>query len=330
MEDMLQLSPAEITNRLRAGDRVMLARAITLIESTVPEHRQHAMHVLETCLPYTGTASRIGITGAPGVGKSTFIEKFGLYLVNTGKKLAVLAVDPSSRISKGSILGDKTRMQELARHKDVFVRPSAAGTQSGGIAAGTRECILLLEASGFDTILVETVGVGQSETAVYDMTDLFVLLLLPGAGDELQGIKRGIMEMADLILINKADGQNIDKAALAKAEVQRAIHLFQPKANGCATEVATVSSLDGKGIEAVHAILEKNFTTLRNSGFLQSNRQSQMRIWFHDLLTTALLKYMHTHRSTGESLTDFEQQIAQGKLLPPAAVEALLKRLLPS
>lgn len=324
------ISVTQLLEGIRKGDRMLIARAITLTESASPQHREKAIALLEACYPESGGAWRIGITGTPGAGKSTFIESFGMHLVQQGRKLAVLAIDPSSRMSKGSILGDKTRMQELAKHPDVFIRPTASGDYAGGVASATREAIIILEAAGFDTIFVETVGVGQSETAVFDITDLFVLLLIPGAGDELQGIKRGIMELADIILINKADGGNIDRAKLAAAEVSRAVHLFQPKSSAWVTKVQTCSALERSNLDQIWADIQAYFTQINKSGHLQENRRIQHRQWFRDQLQDALLRYLQLHPAYREQLATFEAGIQNGTLLPPAAVADLLKKLLPS
>lgn len=330
MQSFDTLSVPGILSAIRAGDRVVLSRAITLIESTFPEHRGKAIALLEACLPFAGNSFRIGITGSPGAGKSTFIEAFGKHLVEQGRKLAVLAVDPSSRMTRGSILGDKTRMQQLSREPSVFIRPTASGEHTGGVALATRETILLLEAAGFDTILVETVGVGQSEMAVYDITDLFILLLIPGAGDELQGIKRGIMEMADIILINKADGSNMEKARLAKAEVERAVHLFQSKPSGWPTRVTAISSIEGSGVADVWQMVMQYFSALEASGYLTENRKAQHSKWFAEELNAALLRYVRTHPAYAAMFHRFETGIRTGELLPPAAVRRLLTEILPS
>ena len=237
-------SVKELFQGITKGDKTSLSRGITLIESTAIKHQRQAKELIEACLPYANKSIRIGITGVPGVGKSTFIEQFGKLLVDDGKKVAVLTIDPSSTLSKGSILGDKTRMEELVKEVNVFIRPSASGESLGGVARKTREAIILCEAAGFDTIIIETVGVGQSETAVHSMTDFFLLMKLAGAGDELQGIKRGIMEMADAIVINKADGENIKAAKLAKTEFNRALHLYPAKESGWNPKTITCSALN--------------------------------------------------------------------------------------
>lgn len=330
MKNFVDLPITEMVNAIRAGDRVMLSRAITLTESTHPEHRARALELLAACYPFSGNSMRIGITGAPGAGKSTFIEAFGMLVLQHGRKLGVLVVDPSSRVSKGSILGDKTRMQQLTRAHDVFIRPTASGTQMGGVAAATRECIILLEAAGYDTILIETVGVGQSETAVFDITDMFLLLLIPGAGDELQGIKRGIMEMADAILINKADGDLIDRARIAKAEVERAIHLFQPKASGYATWVQLVSSAEGSGLADVWENTKAYFEHMQQHGHLTARRQAQREKWFDEALHDGLIRFLQSEPRYGAILTQSAQEVASGELLPPLAVAKLMAKLLPS
>ncbi|MCB0637133.1 MAG: methylmalonyl Co-A mutase-associated GTPase MeaB, partial [Lewinella sp.] len=231
-----------------SGDRVVLSQAVTLVESTLPADREQAHALLDACLPHTGRSFRLGITGVPGVGKSTFIEAFGLELLAAGYRLAVLTIDPSSQLTRGSILGDKTRMARLAQREEAYIRPSAAGDALGGVAAKTRELILLCEAAGFDFIIVETVGVGQSEVAVHALTDFFLLLLLPGGGDELQGIKRGVVEMADLIAVNKADGERTAAARQARVEYARALHLFPPKPSGWTARAVTCSATTGAGV----------------------------------------------------------------------------------
>ncbi len=246
-----QPSTDELINAILVGDITALSRAITLIESKNPEHLQKANEVIKKCLPHANKSIRIGITGVPGVGKSTFIESFGKHLTKRGKKVAVLAVDPSSTITKGSILGDKTRMEDLVKDKNAFIRPSPSGDSLGGVARKTRETIILCEAAGFDTIIIETVGVGQSETAVHSMVDFFLLLKLAGAGDELQGMKRGIIEMADAIAINKADGDNLNKANLAKIEFKRALHLYPEKESEWQPKVVLCSAIEKTGIDEI-------------------------------------------------------------------------------
>ncbi len=272
-----------------AGDRVALSEAITLVESTDPKQLEIGQLILQACLPKSGNSVRIGITGVPGVGKSTFIEQFGLFLVEQGLNVAVLAIDPSSEVSKGSILGDKTRMNQLAVHPNAYIRPTATSGALGGVAQKTREAILLAEAAGFNVILVETVGVGQSETEVHSMTDFFLLLMLAGAGDELQGIKRGIMEMADALLITKADGSNIKKANLARAEYKNALHLFPRNANEWIPRVETISAEEKNGIGNVWTIINAFDQLVTSNGWKIKNREQQQIYWMHETVKTQLL-----------------------------------------
>ncbi|QMU64877.1 MAG: methylmalonyl Co-A mutase-associated GTPase MeaB [Flavobacteriaceae bacterium] len=269
----------DFVNRILNGDITFLSRAITLVESTNTKHQEKANRILEGCLPHAHHAVRIGITGVPGVGKSTFIESFGKYLTGIGKKVAVLAVDPSSSISKGSILGDKTRMETLVIDKNAFIRPSPSGISLGGVAQKTKESIILCEAAGFDIIIVETVGVGQSETTVHAMVDFFLLLKLYGAGDELQGIKRGIIEMADAIVINKADGDAIKQAKIAQTEFSRALHLYPPKESGWQPKVMMASALENKGIEPVYHLIKTYIQSTKESGFFTKKRNDQNIHW---------------------------------------------------
>ena len=262
-----QNSVATFVQEIVAGNIAFLSRAITLVESTQPKHQQKATEILQNCLPYANNSIRIGITGVPGVGKSTFIESFGKYLTAQGKKVAVLAVDPSSSINKGSILGDKTRMEQLVTDKNAFIRPSPSGTSLGGVAQKTRESILLCEAAGFDTIVIETVGVGQSEIMVHSMVDFFLLLKLAGAGDELQGIKRGIIEMADAIVINKADNSNEKNARIAKVAFERALHLYPLKKSKWKPKVLTASALQNIGIEDIYTMMDSYIALTKNNGY---------------------------------------------------------------
>ncbi|TGK41331.1 methylmalonyl Co-A mutase-associated GTPase MeaB [Leptospira andrefontaineae] len=272
-----------------SGNIVLLSRAITLVESTLPSHQELAEAILEKCLPHSGKSIRVGITGIPGVGKSTFIESFGNHLIEQGRKIAVLAVDPTSQLSKGSILGDKTRMEILSRKKEAFIRPSPSGDSLGGVARKTRETIFLCEAAGFDTILVETVGVGQSETAVNSMVDIFLLLLIAGAGDELQGIKRGIMEMADLIAITKADGENTARANRAKAETISAVHFLPAHESGIKTEVRTCSAVTGEGISEIWTEILNFIQAIKDKGYLDKKRKEQAKHWLHESVQSMLL-----------------------------------------
>jgi LAO/AO transport system kinase len=305
------------------GDRAALARAITLVESTRADHRRQADELLERLLPRTGKSIRLGISGAPGVGKSTFIESFGLHIVGKGHRLAVLAVDPSSKRGGGSILGDKTRMAELSRDDRAFIRPSPAGETLGGVARRSREALLLCEAAGYDTILVETVGVGQSETAVADMTDMFLLLLQPGAGDELQGIKRGIVELADLILVNKADGEMAAPAGRTAAEYQHALRLLRPATPGWQPEVRSCSALEGTGIAEAWEAVERFGAALGKTG-ITARRSSQAKAWLKAELADSLLAALARHPAVKERLPELEAKVAAGKATPGAAARELL------
>ncbi len=267
----------EYVQGIIAGNRMILSKAITLVESLLPAHHQMAQDIIERCLPYAGKCVRIGITGVPGVGKSTFIEAFGTYLTQKGHKVAVLAIDPSSQRTKGSILGDKTRMEDLANDKNAFIRPSPSAGSLGGVAQKTRETSILCEAAGFDVVIIETVGVGQSETAVHSMVDFFLLLMLAGAGDELQGIKRGIMEMADALVINKADGDNYKKATAAKAGYQSALHLFPPAESGWNPKVGLCSSVEKKGIDTVWEMISEYLEKVHENGYFDHKRATQSR-----------------------------------------------------
>ena len=304
------------------GDRRALARAITLVESTRAEHREQADALLAALLPETGRSIRLGITGVPGVGKSTFIEAFGRSLIAEGHRVAVLAVDPSSQRSGGSILGDKTRMQELARTPEAFIRPSPAGRTLGGVARRTREAMLLCEAAGFDVILVETVGVGQSETAVADMVDLFLLLLLPSGGDELQGIKRGVMELADLVLVTKADGELEAAAGRAAAEVASALHLLHPP--GALPEVLTCSALAERGIEAVWPAIGRLRAAREASGALAGRRAEQARAWMWSEIEEALRAALTADPEIAALVAALEPQVTAGRLAPGIAARRIL------
>ena len=328
LKELDLLSASEFVTGILAGDKVIIARAITLLESSATNQRNKALEILELCLPHSGNSIRIGITGAPGAGKSTFIEALGNQFLQDEKKIAVLAVDPSSKKSKGSILGDKTRMQELSKNNNVFIRPTPAGTTTGGVAQATRECIIILEAAGYEVIIVETVGVGQSETAVYDMTDIFLLLLIAGSGDELQGIKRGIMEMADIILINKSDGDNIEKTKIAKADVDRAIHLYQPKDSGWQTVTETCSAISGHNLEIIKQLINSYIKTVTQNGYFKTRRKEQFKQWFNDDLNNKLLHHFHQNHSFRLLLTEQEIKIEKGEILPPKAVQVLLQQFL--
>lgn len=319
------LSVAELYKGILEGDISALARAITLVESTSNEHFQKSNTLINNCLPHSGKSLRIGITGVPGVGKSTFIESFGSLLIGNGRKVAVLAVDPSSSISKGSIMGDKTRMQELVKNANAFIRPSPTGLSLGGVARKTRETIILCEAAGFDTILVETVGVGQSETAVHGMVDFFLLLQLAGAGDELQGMKRGIMEMADAIVINKADGHNYDEAQLAKAEFTRAVHLYPPKENGWTTKVLSCSALEGTGITDIWKVIQTYTEPKKMGDHLLYKRRQQNKYWLLQTIDDLLKQQFYNNDQIKPQLEKLTKQVVAGKISPFAAAEELIK-----
>lgn len=320
----------EYITGILSGDRVLLSQAITLIESKQAKHQALAYEIIEACLPHSGNSIRIGITGVPGVGKSTFIEALGQNLSANGRKLAVLAIDPSSQISKGSILGDKTRMAKLAVDPNVYIRPSAAGESLGGVARKTRETLILCEAAGFDTLIIETVGVGQSEVAVHSMVDFFLLLLLPGAGDELQGIKRGIVEMADLIAVNKADGDNHAKAKRAAADYRNALHLFPPKASNWAVQVMTCSALSGMGITEIWGLIEAFRRFSEANGFFQIQRQSQARYWLHESIQQSLREQFYQDPQVRALLEEKELTVQAQKQSPFHAAEDLVRLFLGS
>lgn len=295
---------------------MILSRAITLIESNLPEDKQLAQDVLESILPNTGKAIRIGITGVPGVGKSTFIETFGKYLTSLNSKIAVLAVDPSSQLTKGSILGDKTRMEELAHEPMAYIRPSPTGASLGGVTQKTRETMLLCEAAGFEVIIIETVGVGQSETYVHGMVDFFLLLMLAGAGDELQGIKKGIMEMADLIAITKADSGNELQANFAKNEYESALHTFPPNGSGWFPEVVVCSATEKKGIAEIWELIEKHREMLTKNGKFAENRQNQNLTWMHDFIKQSLEQNFYTNQNVSTKIKDIQKSVSEGQKLP--------------
>jgi len=307
------------------GDKTSLAQGITLIESSKKEDLQRANTIIESCLSEKKESARIGITGVPGVGKSTFIEALGTTLTGIGEKVAVLAVDPTSTISKGSILGDKTRMQELVKDPNAFIRPSPSGESLGGVARRTRESIILCEAAGYNIILIETVGVGQSETAVHSMVDFFLLLKLAGAGDELQGIKRGIMEMADAIVINKADGENIKQAKQAKSEFTRALHLYPPKRNGWIPKVITCSALEKEGITQTWKMIDGYLSENIKSGHFKDQRQEQSKYWLLQAVDDLLKNQFYKASSVKKQLKQLLQRVKENKISPFRAAEKLLE-----
>jgi LAO/AO transport system kinase len=323
------LSVEDYVNGIRASDRVTLGRAITLIESARPEHAELARQVVARLLEDTrpSSAIRIAITGAPGVGKSTFIEALGMFLVGLGQRVAVLAIDPSSAVSGGSILGDKTRMERLSQTEMAFIRPSPSGQTLGGVARKTRETILLVEAAGYDVVLIETVGVGQSEIAARHLSDLFVLLLLPDAGDELQGIKRGIVEMADMLVVNKAEGERLALARQAQAHYLNASHLFPPHAAGWVTPVLTCSATDQTGFDKFWEQVEKYRSDMTTNGFLQKNRSQQAAYWLKETLESSLIDAFYRHPAIQDAYPDLLDRVLAGKTSPFAAAEILLGKV---
>ncbi len=317
-------SVSELVEGILAQDQVALSRAITTIESTAKKHQEEAKEIIEKCLPHANKSIRIGITGVPGVGKSTFIESFGKLLISKGKRVAVLTVDPSSTISKGSILGDKTRMDELVKEKNAFIRPSASGDTLGGVARKTRETIILCEAAGFDVILIETVGVGQSETTVHSMADFFLLLKLAGAGDELQGIKRGIMEMADSIVINKAEGDNLKAAKLARNEFARALHLYPKKESGWEPKTLLCSALQNEGISEIWEVISKYFEIVKSNNYFQRKRKEQNKFWLMQTIESQLKSEFYSNPSVKIELEKQLKAIDENKTTPFEAAEKLL------
>ena len=313
----------DLTESVVAGDRRALARAITLIESTRADHRAEAAVIVDKLLPAAGNSIRLGISGAPGVGKSTFIEALGLHVIAQGHRVAVLAVDPSSKIGGGSILGDKTRMAELAKDERAFIRPSPAGGTLGGVARRTRESITAVEAAGFDVVVVETVGVGQSETAVADMVDMFVLILQPAGGDDLQGMKRGIVELADLILVNKSDGELAAAAGRTAADYQHAIRLLRAPTPGWTPEVRQCSALAGAGIAEVWQTVERFRQALGADGRFQGRRSEQAKAALHEELSESLLAALRSDPEVARRLADLEKRVAGGRLSPAAAADAV-------
>ena len=320
-----QLSVNDYVEGILAGNRSILSQAVTLVESLLPEHHTIAQEVIEKCLPHAGKSIRLGITGVPGAGKSTFIEALGTYLCKEqNHKLAVLAIDPSSERSKGSILGDKTRMEELSIAENAFIRPSPSAGSLGGVARKTRESIILCEAAGFDTIFVETVGVGQSETAMHSMVDFFLLIQLAGTGDELQGIKRGIMEMADMMVITKADGENIRKAELAKAQYQGALMLFPLPESEWRPKVYTCSSLEGTGLEEVWQGVEQYLQHIELNGYFMANRNRQNKYWMYETINETLKSSFYNNPEIESRLAEVEQRVLDAKLSSFIAAKELL------
>lgn len=310
------------------GDRMILSQAITLVESTRSSDQRKAQQIIEACLPHSGNSIRVGITGIPGVGKSTFIEALGKHVISQKRKVAVLAIDPSSSVTKGSILGDKTRMNDLSLENDAFIRPSPAGSSLGGVARKTRETILLCEAAGFKTIFVETVGVGQSETAVHSMVDFFLLLLVPGAGDELQGIKRGIVEMADILAVNKADGDQIAAAKNARKEYRNALHLMPLKESEIQPKVLTCSAIEQTGIEDIWKLLLKNQKLTKKNNFFDKKRKEQSLFWLHEQIGNGLKDFFYKNEKVRKRLEELEKEVLEGKQNSFSAADELLNMFL--
>lgn len=317
-------TPGELVEGILRGDITMLSRAVTLVESVNPAHYALAQEVVEKCLPYSGNSRRIGITGVPGAGKSTSIDAFGLHVLKASGKLAVLAVDPSSERTNGSILGDKTRMEKLSTHPGAFIRPSPSAGSLGGVARKTRETVVLCEAAGYNNIFIETVGVGQSETAVHSMVDFFLLIQLAGTGDELQGIKRGIMEMADGIVINKADGDNINRAQLAQAQFRSALHLFPPTASGWQPEVLCYSGYYALGIAEVWDMIDRYFAFVTANGYFDERRRLQAKYWMRETIDEQLRNNFYQNPEIAALLPILENRVLENRLSSfTAAAEAL-------
>ena len=319
------ISTEQYVEGVRSGDRTMLGRTITLIESNTQPHQDQAQDVLKALMPYTGNSIHVGITGVPGAGKSTFIETLGSRLTSRGHKVAVMAVDPSSSVTRGSILGYKTRMEQLSQDPNAFIRPSPSGGTLGGVARKTRETMLVFEAAGYDVLLVETVGVGQSDITVRSMVDFFLLILIAGAGDELQGIKKGVMELADTILVNKADRDNVQQANLARAEYERALHYLQPATKGWKTKAVTASALEGTGLDELWEQIVAFEKTTRANGEFMKRRAEQTRSWLHSMLEERLKASFYSNEAVVEILPGIEQQVMDGSLPATQAAWKLLR-----
>lgn len=320
------LTPDQYVEGISKGNRTILSQAITLIESSLPLHQELAQTIISKCLPLSGNSVRIGITGVPGVGKSTFIEAFGKHLTSQGRKIAVLAIDPSSSLSRGSILGDKTRMEELSVDNNAFIRPSPAAGSLGGVARKTRETIILCEAAGFDTILVETVGVGQSEIAVHSMVDFFLLLMLGGAGDELQGIKRGIMEMADAVLINKADGDNLNRVSIAMTELRSALHYFPPTDSGWQPVCEACSSITKAGIPQVDEMIGEYIAFTKGNGYFAKRRLHQSKQIMMNVIDQALHDHFYHLADIKKLMIKVDAELHQEKISAYVAAKILLEK----
>jgi LAO/AO transport system kinase len=322
----LQFDCHELAKNIRLGDRRALSKGITIVESALPTHQENASELLEMLMPYTGGSIRIGVSGAPGVGKSTFIESFGGHVINQGHKVAVLAVDPTSSVSGGSILGDKTRMESLSRENNAYIRPSPAGKTLGGVTRRTRETLLLCEAAGFDVIFVETVGVGQSETAVSEMTDMFLLLIPPGGGDELQGIKRGIMELADLVLVNKSDGDQLAVASRTAADYQMALQFLHSRSLNWKAKVQTMSALTGQDIDLVWQLIIDYRNLLDTAGEISSRRIAQSSAWMWNEISEGLLEELKQSELIMSHIDSIENEVKSGNLPPTVAARKLIKK----
>jgi LAO/AO transport system kinase len=322
---MSQPSAAGEAQAIRRGDRQRMAKTITLLESKLPEKAERGRAILEALVPHTGSSMRVGVTGPPGVGKSTFIESLGIYLLERGHQVAVLAVDPSSPVTGGSILGDKTRMERLAQEEKAFIRPSPSGGSLGGVAERTREAMLVCEAAGYDVVIVETVGIGQSEIAVRFMVDFFLMLLQPGAGDELQGIKKGVLELADSLVVNKADGEQFDAAQRAAGQHQQALSLLHPHSPNWSPRVLTVSSLEGTGIDSVWEAILEHAEALDASGERQARRREQARAWMWSLLEEGLRASFRSHPAVAERIEALERDVQNLETTPAAAARVLLE-----
>ena len=318
------LSVQQYVEGILNGDITILSQAVTLVESSKPEHQELAQEIIVKCLPFSGNSVRIGITGVPGVGKSTFIEAMGKHITSKGHKLAVLAIDPSSERTKGSILGDKTRMEDLSIDPLAYIRPSPSAGSLGGVARKTRETIVLCEAAGFNHIFIETVGVGQSETAVHSMVDFFLLLMLAGAGDELQGIKRGIMEMADAITINKADGNNVEKAGLARIQYMNALHLFPPTDSGWKPKVLTCSAFMKTGISEIWQTIDEYLSLVKGNGYFQHKRNEQSKFWMYETINEQLRKNFYQNEKIIALMEESEQKVLKEEISSFVAAKKLL------
>ncbi len=327
--DMQSIDVSALVQGLLASDRAALARAITLVESAAPQHKNAAKALLAQLLPHSGKSIRLGITGPPGAGKSTFIDTFGCMLTARGHKVAVLAIDPSSALTRGSILGDKTRMESLSRDPNAFIRPSPTGGVLGGVASATREVILICEAAGYDVIIVETVGAGQSEIELRSLVDFLLLLAITGAGDELQGIKKGVIEIADAIIINKADGDNVAQAKAARAQIERALHFVAPATAGWTTRALTASGLKGNGIDQTWEVISEFRAQTKASGGFEKRRTEQRRAWLHSALERQLRDLLYGHPAVKAALPEIESAVMASELPAADAAEELLRLILP-